>query len=200
MALMHSALDHNGHGMDERLLNLFYTAKHKPHMEYAMYATDRERQYKERVGLKQFAMQHSEMLQPSIQAEEALREWCDKYGEENSFMVTIEWRQYNLRNAVTMLKSTLAPARVGMWGIQSLVRKLADMVQSRDVNRFCLGQYGRNLYSIAMCRAFTVEKSREMTKRQKNQVHQMAQKTLSRYGIQDSYFPLVIADGMLSQL
>ncbi len=60
------------------------------------------------------------MLQPSIQAEEALKEWCEKYGEENSYVVTIEWRQYNLRNVVTTLKNTLALARVGMWGIQSL--------------------------------------------------------------------------------
>ncbi len=96
-----------------------------------------------------------------------------------------------------MLKSMLMLARVGMWGIQSLVCELADMVQSKDASRFCPGQHGRNLYSIAM---FTVEKSREMTKRQKNQCHQIAQKTLSCYDIQDGYFPLVIADGMLSQL
>ncbi len=51
-----------------------------------------------------------------------------------------------------------------------------------------------------MRRAFSVEKSRELTKRQKNQVHRMAQKTLLHYGIQDGYFPLVIADGMLLQL
>ncbi len=118
------------------------------------------------------------MLQPSIQVEEALKEWCEKYGEENSYVVTIEWRQYNLRDAVTTLKNTLKPARVGMWGIQSLVRELAKMVQCRDMNQFCPGQYGRNLYSIAMCRAFSVEKSRELNKRQKNQVHRMAQKRL----------------------
>ncbi len=110
-----------------------------------------EWQYRERVGLVQFAMLHSETLQLSIQAEEALREWCDKYREDHSFMVTIEWRQYNLRNAVTTLKSTLLLARISMWGIQSLVRELADMVQSSDANNFCPGQYGRNLYSIAMC-------------------------------------------------
>ncbi len=115
-------------------------------------------------------------------------------------MVTIEWRQYNLRDAVTMLKNTLKPARIGMWGIQSLVHELAEMVQSRDANKFCPGQYGRNLYHIAMRRAFSVEKSKELTKKQKNQVHQIAQKTLSRYGIQDGYLPLVFADGMLLQL
>ncbi len=78
------------------------------------------------------------MLQLSVQAEEALKEWREKYGKENSHMVTIEWRQYNLRNAVMMLKNMLQPARVGMWGIQSLVCELAKMVQSRHANRFCM--------------------------------------------------------------
>ncbi len=42
MALMLSTLEHNGQGTDERLLNLFHAAKHKPHMEHAMRATDHE--------------------------------------------------------------------------------------------------------------------------------------------------------------
>ncbi len=42
MALMLSALDHDGQGTDERLLNLFHAAKHKLYMQLVQCATDRE--------------------------------------------------------------------------------------------------------------------------------------------------------------
>ncbi len=73
----------------------------------------------------------SRSLQLSVQADEALLQWVDRYGKENNYIVMIGHRQFNLRNDMTTVKETLTPNQQTMWGIVSIIHELAEPLQQR---------------------------------------------------------------------
>ncbi len=117
---------------------MFHAVHEQLYMVLAARRVNQENMWKEWVGLAQYTMDWSQMLMLSIQAEEALKQWAAWYGQENNFIVMIGFCQYNLYNAVTMLKEILTLEKDSIWGIMSLMNEVMDLVQLREWHKFLL--------------------------------------------------------------
>ncbi len=157
MALCQNVHEQNGEGTDERLLEIFHAVRDLPYLQVAPKRVDRENQWKERVGLYVEMKDRSKSLQPSVQADEALLQWVERYGKENNYIVMIGHRQFNLRNEVTSVKESLTPNKSMMWGIVSIIHELAELLQQKDREWFVLANSHicNNLWRAVMKLEFT---------------------------------------------